>query len=223
MRGRGLACSRRLAYGEPHVEIPREAERFGAEAIACGTRGLRGLPRLFLGSVAERLFRTARLPLVIVPPVPFGRSIRHVLFATDFSPASRAALDLLERLSRERSWNVTVQHVLEPTLSAASGAVAGSWREMNRRGVAAVAELQAVADRLRGTGVSAAERLDAGDPFIRVLRRAREEEADLLVLGTRGPAGPARLFLGSVSSKLVRASRCPLLVVPAPPEKGNGR
>ncbi|MCI0588732.1 MAG: universal stress protein [Planctomycetes bacterium] len=218
---RGIACSRRVALGEPHLEIPREAERFGADAIVCGTRGRRGLPRFFLGSVAEHLFHTARLPLLVVPPVPIGRSIRRVLLATDFSPASGAALDLLERLARPGDWEVTIQHVLEPDFSFAFGAGPGTWREMKRRGVAAAEGLKEIGARLRRAGVKAAERLDAGDAVLRIVRCAREEGTDLLVLGTRGRSGPAKLFFGSVSSKVVRASPCPLLVVPGPARRGG--
>ncbi len=223
MRGRGFACGRRIAFGEPQVEVLREAERFGAEAIACGTRGRRGLPRFFLGSVAEHLLHSARLPLLVVPPVPIGRSIRRVLLATDLSPASGAALDLVARLAGSNGWEVTLQYVLEPDFSSAFAAVPGSWREAKRRGLAAAEDLKRIGERLRRAGAAVDERLDAGDAVLRILRRAREEGADLLVLGSRRRSGPARLLLGSVSSKVVRASPCPLLVVPGHGRGGGAR
>jgi nucleotide-binding universal stress UspA family protein len=56
-----------LAAGVPWEEILSIAKKTNAEAIVMGTHGRRGLPRLWLGSVAERVVRMSPLPVVIVP------------------------------------------------------------------------------------------------------------------------------------------------------------
>jgi nucleotide-binding universal stress UspA family protein len=59
----------------------------------------------------------------------------------------------------------------------------------------------------------------AGDPADGILRYAADHGIDLIVVGTHGRTGVSRLLLGSVAERVVRGARCPVLVVPAPPER----
>ncbi|MET0340913.1 MAG: universal stress protein [Polyangiales bacterium] len=56
----------RLAHGRPEAEILRAAEEEGADLIVMGTHGRRGFERFLLGSVAERVVRTAQVPVLTV-------------------------------------------------------------------------------------------------------------------------------------------------------------
>jgi universal stress protein A len=57
----------KLLEGQPFHEIPRAAADWNAELIVVGTHGRRGFSRLLLGSVAERVLREAKCPVVVVP------------------------------------------------------------------------------------------------------------------------------------------------------------
>ena len=63
----GLRVSKRLAAGAPASAIVRAARKERAAMVVLGTHGRTGLPRLLLGSVAERVIRTAACPVVTVP------------------------------------------------------------------------------------------------------------------------------------------------------------
>jgi universal stress protein A len=63
----GLRVSKRLEAGEPASAIVRAARKERAAMVVLGTHGRTGLPRLLLGSVAERVIRTAACPVVTVP------------------------------------------------------------------------------------------------------------------------------------------------------------
>jgi nucleotide-binding universal stress UspA family protein len=63
----GLRVSKRLAAGAPASAIVRAARKERAAMVVLGTHGRTGLPRLLLGSVAERVIRTALCPVVTVP------------------------------------------------------------------------------------------------------------------------------------------------------------
>jgi nucleotide-binding universal stress UspA family protein len=56
-----------LVEGVPYREIHRMAEELGADLIAMGTHGRTGIRHLLLGSVAERVVRTAKVPVLTVP------------------------------------------------------------------------------------------------------------------------------------------------------------
>ena len=67
-----------------------------------------------------------------------------------------------------------------------------------------------------GTGVSLEIVLAEGVPAKQIVRHAEEMPADLLAMGTHGHGGFERLFLGSVTEKVIRSVRCPVLTVPPP-------
>jgi len=63
---RGVTIRSVLRMGAPWEEINKVAEETGAGLIVAATHGRRGLTRALLGSVAERLMRTATLPVLII-------------------------------------------------------------------------------------------------------------------------------------------------------------
>lgn len=66
LRQSGTKTSWRVQAGAPHEEIVRTAEEEGADMIVMGTHGRGGLNRIVLGSVAERVIRLARCPVLTV-------------------------------------------------------------------------------------------------------------------------------------------------------------
>ena len=67
LRARGVEAVGTLAEGVAYVEINRAADDFGADLIVMGTHGRTGIDHLLLGSVAERVVRTAPIPVMVVP------------------------------------------------------------------------------------------------------------------------------------------------------------
>ncbi len=101
-----------------HKEILAEAERVGADLIVLGTHGRSGFDRLIFGSIAEKVLRTSRLPVLTVPPhVPTALAdaqFRRILYATDFSPGSAAALHYAASLAERAAAQLIAVHVVEP-------------------------------------------------------------------------------------------------------------
>ena len=52
-----------------------------------------------------------------------------------------------------------------------------------------------------------------GPPFVEIIRYAKENEIDLIIMGTHGRSGLAHVLLGSVAEKVVRKAPCPVLTV----------
>jgi nucleotide-binding universal stress UspA family protein len=74
-------------------------------------------------------------------------------------------------------------------------------------------ECHAAATRLRKAGFDATAEVRNGDPTYQLLTSAREHEAGLMVIGTRGQSGQRRLILGSVARKVLLHASCSVLVV----------
>jgi len=75
-----------------------------------------------------------------------------------------------------------------------------------------------VAERAVDAGVEVVREVRWGDPTVGILSYARENDVDLIVMGTHGRTGYERYLLGSVAEKVVRASQIPVLTI----HLGNG-
>ena len=142
-----------------------------------------------------------------------------ILIALDASPHSERALDFVTRMRWPAGSRVIVLSVMQPVVNAVAGpyepgVVEVGLMEEQRRVLGAVVE--GAENRLRESGFSTEGRVLAGDPRETLAQEARNERADLLVLGSHGRTGIAKLMLGSVSSHLVTHAPCNVLVVKTP-------
>lgn len=144
-------------------------------------------------------------------------AIRHILFASDFSPASRPAFRKALDYARIARAKLTVMHVLGPVIPAlADGTYISptTWAQLEAGArTAATKQLDALVRAARKAGARATSRLDEGVPSERIGRVAKATRADLLVLGTHGRTGISRFFLGSVAARVVATAPCPVLTV----------
>jgi nucleotide-binding universal stress UspA family protein len=143
------------------------------------------------------------------------RRVRRILHATDFSRASTPALKGAISMAKANHAALTVVHVMAPPSLAlpGEGYVSPALYESLESSARAAAQkrLNAVLSRARAAGVRARGLLLEGVPHELIARAARK--ADLLVIGTHGRSGLAKLFLGSVASRLVALAPCPVLTV----------
>lgn len=140
-----------------------------------------------------------------------------ILVAVDDSPHSERAVRFVARMRWPAGSRVIVVNVMTPVLTppAAGGEsgvpllieVSEEQRQMGR-------DLTSRAEaELRESGIATESRLPTGDPRDALLRLVTEERADLLVMGSHGRTGFAKLLLGSVSSHAVTHAHCSVLVV----------
>jgi nucleotide-binding universal stress UspA family protein len=140
-------------------------------------------------------------------------AIKNILFATDFSDVSEAALPYVTALSLRYGSNVHVMHAVPETTLVALGtpdpAVMGAIYE----GVhsAAQEKIQRLSLRLRGYPHQTYVR--HGKVSEAVADLVRGQNIDLMILGTHGRTGLGRLVMGSVAEEIFRTSPCPVLTV----------
>lgn len=144
--------------------------------------------------------------------------IHRVLFATDFSPASTPALDRAIDLSKDNAAELIITHVYEPpSRLSLDGYVLPQIYDEFEAALREEAErsLAPLVARAEAAGVKARSLLVKGTPYRAIARAARTNDADLVVLGTHGRTGVARLFLGSVAARVISTAPCPVLTVRA--------
>jgi universal stress protein A len=146
------------------------------------------------------------------------RAFRRILHPTDFSAASRPAFQLALALARNSRASLTILHVIAPFApTLGEGYVPPRTWESIERQVRSQAQnqLAKLVARARKAGVRATSLLQEGPSADRIARAARARRADLVVMGTHGRSGLARLVMGSVAERVVGSAPCPVLTVRA--------
>lgn len=142
--------------------------------------------------------------------------IRRILFASDFSRPSAKALATALTLAKANGVPVTVLHVMTPYVPVVpeqyvSGELLerlnADARRWSRR------RLTSVTDKAKKAGVRAVGLMVEGDPAREIVRAAKSQRADLIVVGTHGRAGLAKFFVGSVAGRVVATAPCPVVTV----------
>jgi nucleotide-binding universal stress UspA family protein len=135
-----------------------------------------------------------------------------ILVATDFSPCSDVALRLGAALARQRAAPLMVVHCVErPPVDATAIPVGLSGWEGDLL-AAAEERLAREVRPLEEAGLVVEQRVVLGSPSPTIRDAIASARPELVVMGTHGRKGAARLFLGSVAENVVRAAECPVLV-----------
>jgi nucleotide-binding universal stress UspA family protein len=133
--------------------------------------------------------------------------IQTVLFPTDFSPASEAALDYAVSLSRDANAKLLLLHVAEPVPVYGDVPYYGV-SEQDKAALEQRLHAVSVDSRLR-----VERRLVAGYPDEQILAQAAKDQVGMIVMGTHGRTGMMRLVMGSVAERVMRGAICPVLAV----------
>jgi nucleotide-binding universal stress UspA family protein len=146
---------------------------------------------------------------------------RCIVCGVDGSADSQAALGIAADIAARLHLRLIMANVVEPTATPATYAGVGSFGgAMSQQRLPATDQQEAVAKglltRLSATaGLERAERrVVVGYAAERLAELAEEENAELIVVGSRGRGAFKAAFLGSVSTSLIGVARCPVLVVP---------
>ena len=140
--------------------------------------------------------------------------IRHMIVAYDGSAPAQRALDLAAELAAAFHSAITVLHVIHIPVTPPETAIAG-WGALldaeQHDGEVLVAE---AARSMSKRGVTIKTRLVLGVPAEQLAEAATGADVDLVVTGTTGKRALARVFLGSVTTRLLHICSKPILVVP---------
>jgi nucleotide-binding universal stress UspA family protein len=205
---------RGLAPAEVIVET---ASNLGCELIVMGTHGRKGLSHLLLGSVAERVVRTSKVPVLTVranadielPEVP------KILVPHDFSEASATAVQQAAVWADALGAEITLLHVVEPvvypefySVDVLSDDLMERLVERSERALGKAAE-----DLLGGT--NARVQVEVGRAANTIVDYADPGRYDAVVMATRGLSGLEQVLIGSVAESVLRRCEIPLLAVPS--------
>jgi nucleotide-binding universal stress UspA family protein len=199
----------------PAEAILQQAEADRSDLIVVGSRGKGTMERLLIGSVSERVARYAPCSVLVAR----DEAIHRVLVAVDGSESSEHALDAILRLPLSPHVEVRVEHIVPADTPGRIGSTPGGDLEMaieeydrNCHADHGQDVIRQAVERLGAAGRAAISDVRRGSPAEELIAAAREWRADLLVVGSENRSVLGRLFLGSVSSRVLSHAPCSVLV-----------
>lgn len=206
----GFQVSAEVVRGVPTQETLAEASLWRSDLVVVRTRSLAASDHR-IGGMASALLYHATCPVLTHRAVAEGYRVGRILIPTDFSRASRKSAD----------WGLALARILgaEPVLLH----VIARWND--RHGVdqddlleLATQELErwrVEANPLLTKPVRDAQVVTAATPAEGILSVAKTRGCDLIVLSATGVSAVRAILVGANTRKVVRASPCPVLVIPA--------
>ena len=221
----GLAVESAVLRGRPAAALVDDARRMAAELIIVGSRGHGTIESMLLGSVSAEVIDHAMTPVLVAR----CRRIDRVLLAWDGSTGAARAAELLHKWPIFAQSSVRVVSVAEieipwwpdfpgagsPELMETYFAAADASR---RRHDLLASEMTV---KLQAAGLTAEADRREGDAATEILAAAQAFKADLILLGTRGRTGVARLALGSVARNVLHHASSSILVVRETPREAS--
>lgn len=138
-------------------------------------------------------------------------TLKKILVPTDFSEHSAKAIRYGAELAATFGGELHLLHSVEAT-PIMYGEGSGIPELLADREAAATKQLEAV--KVDASGDCRVRRkVVKGHPFVEIVRYAKDNTIDLLVIGTHGRGAIAHMLLGSVAERVVRKAPCPVLVV----------
>lgn len=210
----GVSAEIHLAVGNVLRVIVEHADAIDADLLVVGARGEGFLRHLLLGSIASRLLRLTRRPVLLVKQPPHEQ-YRRILVPVDFSAVAPAALRLARLLAPKAG--IVLLHAFEAPFEGKL-AYAGVEEEViqHYRARAQQEALRQMDSLAVAAGLDPAETMLLalhGDAAQRILEHEQMQDTDLIIMGKHGTDMFEELLLGSVTKHILAESQGDVLVM----------
>jgi nucleotide-binding universal stress UspA family protein len=191
-----------IRTGDVVAEIDGLVKSETIDVLVLGTHGRRGISKVVLGSVAERLFRHAICPVLTIGPHVSAdpdhvEDVHSILYATDFSAEAQAALDYTSGLAQDHGARLYLLHVM-------SDGTGAERDELEKR-------LYGLLPQDARFDCEPKARVEKGAPGSVILSVAEELAVDLIVMGPKRRSGlPGTM---AATYHVVSQATCPVLTV----------
>lgn len=219
----GFEVETRTIPGRARTEINRISDEENCSLIVVGSQGHSLVGELFFGGVAYEVVHHARKPVLVVrlelvkgEGPDCVRAARcnfagHILYPTDFSENADRAFEYVKEMAAVGVKHITLLHVqdrtrIEPHLTH-------RLDEFNKIDRERLERLKTDLSKKGGPRVDIA--LTFGSPFSEITKFIKEQDINLVIMGTQGRGFVEELFIGSVSHNVVRHSEVSVLLIPA--------
>jgi len=212
----------------PPVEILAAADEAKADFVVISNRGQSKVFELLAGSTVTELLQRSTIPVYLISlelvkdedradgrtlliPQPCSEAVKHVLYATDFSDSAYRTYKVLRDMEGAGIVDrITMIHVQGHHAIAIKDPVSRDRLTAQNR-----EQLDKIRNKLSDRTREDTELIITyGTPAKEIVNAAKEIGATMIMMGSQGEGYMQEMFLGSVSSKVVRLSNVPVLLIP---------
>lgn len=213
----GRAPHTAVRIGSPAQMLKRAAAEVRADLVVLGPHGPRVSRDALAGTIAARMLGERRCPVLIVRE-PVQGAYRDVLLALGLHDSSSAIIRGAESLVLRDGMNASIVHschfpytAMLDSYGITAGEIAGYSGMITAQ---AREEMQTLVARHSSGTIQYNLMVRKQPPAMAIEMAARRMQPDIIVMGTRGHGPVRRALLGSVASRILKAVRTDLLVVP---------
>ncbi len=205
--------------------ISDHSEELNADLVVMCTHGNTGLRDLLVGSIAQQVISLSKTPVMLVNPAlkksSASPNFENFLIPLDGNPDHEHALSYASNLARACK---AMMHLLiaVPRFGTMSGELTivnrylpGTTSRMMDMLVPEAKEyLKNVGAKLEGSGLSMSTTISRSNPAKAISKTAKSVKSDLIILATHGKTGSKPFWEGSITPKVIRSGKVPILLVP---------
>lgn len=202
-----------LRQGEPKDTVCQVAEEVDADLIIMGSRGLKRIESILENSVSQFVFQLSSRPLLLIKDDVYVKRLKRIMVALDRSDSAQYCLDLALFLLKDIPGGQLLLVHIDPGVKTETALRTGKEAEGDPL-------LENAANKARRQGVAYRCFLSGGKPAQKICNLARENNVDLLMLGSpdrrpsvaKGLPDFDRLFGASVSDYVRVNAECPVFI-----------
>ena len=210
VRDAGMQCEIVVRPGLAADQILTFTRERKIDRIVMGTHSPGPIGKLLVGSVAEAVLRTAKVPVYIIGPEVVDGAYRNfatrtILCAVSLLESSHVVASFAAELAAQHNARLIVQHVIRPQERA---------EVLSGRTIDQIeTELLAMVPESYRAKMAVQSIVVPGDPTEELLYQGRAQQADLVVLGAHGASAFAAITRHGVVYKVLAHSHCPVITL----------
>lgn len=220
-------CEIHIDQGSPREKVLSWSQKINPEMIIIGTRGARGLGKLFFGSVAEEVVRHSTVPVIVVGPkvTKMGFTVpgkkNRILLLTDLTRASKSAEDFAKRIALNTNAQVTILYSIGDQIKQLKDVYYRSRipifaldEQISEIKKWAREELKKRSEQFKAEGLSVQTEMTLEEREVKKeISRKLMEDFSLLVMGTHSRSKIMTSFIGSTARDTCLTSSVPVAIV----------
>jgi nucleotide-binding universal stress UspA family protein len=202
----GVSFECEVLEGTGSAEILDFAAENKVDMIFIGRRGNSEIEEMLIGSTTSRLIRNSSIPVCVVPKLPREPKIKKILCPIEMNDYSLLELEFAIFLAKQLGAELFVAHISElfnykiPVLSRDK-----LLEKINEK----IAQLATAHDYKIENFI-----FELGEPAKKILEIAKKNKMDLITMATHQRKGIEKIFLGSITEKVLMYSDIPVIVLP---------
>ncbi|PVW17284.1 universal stress protein [Marixanthomonas spongiae] len=191
-----VAISQTIGHGEIYEDILNTVTDNNIDLIVMGSHGASGFKEMFIGSNTEKVVRTSKIPVLVIKNEHENFEVTDFVFATDFSEECRTPFSKAQQFAKNLGAKIHLLYVNTPSGFKTS---TEAYKMMN--------------DFIKGMGVENYTLNIYNETAVEkgILNFTKENNYQLIGMGTHGRKGLAHFFNGSISEDLVNHAKMPVI------------